>query len=666
MDILVNPGNPIKPAEPAIRAEDINDDDGKEQDHHTGNATSNEPSGSHTSDEPRTQLPTDTFTSSLPAPNSQPHDSKIALETPYLIIGSGPAGASLACFLSSNNLHGVLLSSADGPAREPRAHITSPSTLECLRDIDLSCEAVKASSPGRYLETIRWCHDLVGIEYGRARSWQNHPSTLSDLNLTTPCEFIDLPQSLLEPILLRRATSTGWKLRFNTAFLHFERREEGFVSEVYDSMLQQRYKIKSKYLFGCDGSGSRLVAQLALPLRQGPEAGGQAANILVEANLAKHMPNREAFLHWIIQPEQDVPIWGRLTIARMVRPWDLWMFIIILPPGGGEVPLPSDEEFLGYIARWIGDESVPVKILQRSRWRVNDVVAERYDDGGRRVFALGNAVHRHPPHNALGSNTCIQDAFNLAWKVAYVEKGFAGERLLDSYTSERQPVGERIVKKSNLTAREIFKAVRNLGILHEDVEVRRRQIGKFAAPTKEGREMRLRLQGFLDTSFAEIGNHMNQRYVSGAVVRRDEKDEPEEWSSEEWAQHVLRSTYPGHKLPHAEGKISTLDLAGHGAFCVITGIGGEAWKAAAEDIGKKLGIPFSAYSIGFGQDWEDSWGDWARVREIEESGCLLCRPDRTIAWRSMEVSENAADRLMSAVKTVLGIGGGNQGASPPS
>jgi hypothetical protein len=121
------------------------------------------------------------------------------------------------------------------------------------------------------------------------------------------------------------------------------------------------------------------------------------------------------------------------------------------------------------------------------------------------------------------------------------------------------------------------------------------------------------------------------------------------------------STFPGSRLPHAwintrvPGKpISTIDLAGHGAFTVLTGIGGEKWKAAAKKTASKYGIKINVHSIGWTMDWEDMYGDWADRREIEEDGVIVCRPDRTICWRSMEMREDAEAALEKAVGSVLG------------
>ena len=87
-----------------------------------------------------------------------------------------------------------------------------------------------------------------------------------------------------------------------------------------------------------------------------------------------------------------------------------------------------DDAFATKVAHdLIGDDTIPIEIQSVSTWTVNNLYAERNMSG--RVFCMGDAVHRHPPSNGLGSNTSIQDAFNLAWKLAMVLKGQAGPEL---------------------------------------------------------------------------------------------------------------------------------------------------------------------------------------------------------------------------------------------
>ena len=82
-----------------------------------------------------------------------------------------------------------------------------------------------------------------------------------------------------------------------------------------------------------------------------------------------------------------------------------------------------------------------------------------------RVYCMGDATHRHPPSNGLGSNTSIQDAFNLAWKLAHVLKGKAGPKLLETYTAERAPVAKQIVTRANKSIEEFGPIFKALGLL---------------------------------------------------------------------------------------------------------------------------------------------------------------------------------------------------------
>ncbi len=152
---------------------------------------------------------------------------------------------------------------------------------------------------------------------------------------------------------------------------------------------------------------------------------------------------------------------------------------------------------------------------------------------------------------------------------------------------------------------------------------------------------------------------MNQRYTSEAVYLTDEKARPP-LPADPVLEHEI-TTFPGSRLPHAwlntklpGKKFSTIDLAGHCSFCLLTGIGGEKWKAAAVKAGAALDIEIRAYSIGWNQDYEDVYFDWAERREIEEAGCVLVRPDRFVAWRSKIIISDPEAKLLHVLKTILG------------
>jgi 2,4-dichlorophenol 6-monooxygenase len=120
------------------------------------------------------------------------------------------------------------------------------------------------------------------------------------------------------------------------------------------------------------------------------------------------------------------------------------------------------------------------------------------------------------------------------------------------------------------------------------------------------------------------------------------------------------TTTPGARLPHAwvydrqGGKHSTLDLCGKGQFTILTGIGGEAWVKAAEAVGRALGLKVRAVTIGPRADFEDHVGDWHKVRDIADGGCVLVRPDQHVAFRSATASKTAEADLTRALRAILG------------
>jgi hypothetical protein len=276
-------------------------------------------------------------------------------------------------------------------------------------------------------------------------------------------------------------------------------------------------------------------------------------------------------------------------------------------------------------------------------------------------FCLGDAVHRHPPFNGLGSNTCIQDAFNLAWKISYVMSGQAGRELLDSFSTERQPVGHGVVTRANQGLRDHMPWMNTIGMMEPDVQKRREILAEFEDLGESGRRRRQEFQRGIEntaTEFHGLGIEMNQRYVSDAVYLADEGPLPERLEDEVKEHHI--STRPGMRLPHAwlntrvpGKKVSTIDLAGHGRFCLISGPGGTNWKMGAEKVAKVVGVEIQVYSIGWKQDYEDVYFDWARRREVDEDGCVLVRPDRFVAWRSKSIVADCAMALENVMKSIL-------------
>ncbi|KAK4159691.1 FAD binding domain-containing protein [Cladorrhinum sp. PSN259] len=588
------------------------------------------------------------------------------IETDFLIVGAGPAGASLAAFLASYGLKGIVIAGASGTADTPRAHITNAATMECLRDLGVEAEAMKLAIGREEISHVRWCASMAGEEFARVYAFGLGPERMGEYRAASPCEHVDIPQTLLEPILVRYATNHGFKVRFDTFLVDFEEApDKRVVATFQDRLTQSTFKISTKYLFGADGARSTVVKKLGLPLTVG-EGGGSMFNVLVKADLSHLMGSRKGDLHWVMQPGRDESD-GLISMCcvRMVKPWNEWMFILLTRPDVDfRTHKISDEQYLNRVREVIGDDT-PVELLHVSRWVVNETYANTYSKGN--VFCLGDAVHRHPPARGLGSNTCIQDAYNLAWKVAYVEKGLASRSLLDTYSVERQPVGKAVVEKTNTALRVNGMIWEALGTLPPVANPA--ALVELKSADLEGRARRDRLREGLrlvPSEYNGLGLEMGQRYKSAGVYLGDE-DGPRKIGEKELADPILHyepSTYPGSRLPHAwlnkaipGNQLSTLDLAGHGAFVLLTGIGGEAWKKAAESVTKNTGVPIKGYSIGYRQDWEDVYSTWYDIRGVEESGAVLVRPDRVVAWRAQSVplegSKVAGEKLEAVVRSIL-------------
>lgn len=246
--------------------------------------------------------------------------------------------------------------------------------------------------------------------------------------------------------------------------------------------------------------------------------------------------------------------------------------------------------------------------------------------------------------------------------MAYVAKGFAGPGLLKSYSVERQPVGVTLVREANQQLQAHVDVWRALGRFAETPEAGAKYIAELAEATPAGDKRRQVLHEALEEKRREcenLGLSMNQWYTSSAVYLDDENEARPALVGDPVVD-ILISSYPGHRLPHAwldiatrQKLISTHDLAGHGAFTLFIGHGGDAWRAAAANITKATGIPINTYGIGFGLDYIDVYRDWYKSREVEEDGCVLVRPDRFVAWRSKTKVSDSEGKLQQVFNSVL-------------
>ena len=495
---------------------------------------------------------------------------------------------------------------------------------------------------------------LTGQEYGRLWAWGNKPKQKGDYEIASPCTMSDLPQSHLEPILVEEAEKLGAEFRFYTEFVSVTQDESGVSTVLRDRNTGQSYTVRSLYLIGCDGARSSVVSALGIPI-----SGRQintAFNVHIRADLTKYIAHRPGSLNWILNPE--APDWSAVGNFRMVRPWYEWVVSMHPATKDGNRVAPTEEAIIKRLHQMIGDNTVSIEVLSTFEWTINDQVADYWQKD--RILCIGDAVHRHPPINGLGSNTCLSDAFNVAWKLAYVLKGVAKPVLLETLSVERKPVGDAIVRRANTGMEAHRKMWSIIGLTLED---RKKALALLAEDSSAGREKREIWAHALEAIDAEVqalGIQMNQVYLNSPSIIAEPDDLPPDFSSLDPIKDQMISTYPGYHLPHVwlakdgqSPRLSTLDLAGHGRFTVFTGVGGDCWIAAAQSLASPWGVDIVGYKIGIDCDYMDCYREWGRVRGVEEDGIILVRPDHFVAWRYPRRSSQAESQLRDVLERIL-------------
>jgi len=576
-------------------------------------------------------------------------------EADVLVVGAGPAGLTASALLARYGVSAITVTKYASTANSPRAHITNQRTGEVLRDLGIE-ERVRAfATPSNLMGNNVWAASFAGQEIARLMTWGSGPARRADYDNASPSAMMNAPQHLLEPVLLDAARSHGADIRFSTELVSITQDDYAVHAVVRERESGEEYAIAARYAIGADGGRSTVAAQLGFPM-QGQMGLGASVNVWLEADLTKYTAHRPGVLYWISQPGNDFWVGSGTWIC--VKPWTEWVLLFMYDPAQGEPDL-SSEALLARAHQTIGDPAVDVTIKSVGQWQINHVIAERYRQG--RVFLAGDAAHRHPPANGLGSNTSIQDAYNLGWKLSMVLSGQAGDHLLDSYHDERQPVGKQVVDRAMKSVADMLPISTALGFRpDQSMDEGWAGLHELAEASAAGAARRQQLQSAVELQNYQFNTHgveLGQSYSSDAVVP-DGSDAPAPARDQEL--YYTPSTRPGGRLPHVwlqagTDTVSTLDICSAEQLTLIVGIGGEPWIRAAEKTAADLGVRLSTRSVGYRQLYDDVCGDWGRISGIGDGGCLLVRPDRHIAWRSAQLPDDPAAELRRVLRQVLAL-----------
>jgi 2,4-dichlorophenol 6-monooxygenase len=576
------------------------------------------------------------------------------VEVPVLIVGAGPAGLALSAALSRYGVGHLLVERHRGTAHTPRAHIINQRTVEILRHLGISDRFHEVATPQHLMASNLWVTTLAGLEVARSETWGTSAERAADYRAASPEPMANCPQTVLEPMLLAAARDMGADIRFGWEFTHLAQDEEGVTSEVRERDGNAALTVRSQYVIGADGARSQVLGQAGLTA-EGPDDLARAANIWFRADLSRYFAHRPGVLTWNVMPGPLPPLRLGTLICHM--PFTEFVLAFMYDPAQESLDAMGTGELTERIRAFVGEE-VDAEILGVAGWQVRAQIAPAYSAG--RVFAMGDAVHRHPPTNGLGLNMSIADAYNLGWKLALVLAGRAGAALLDSYSAERQPVGAQGVQRAITSLQEGAAVEAALGYEPGQAAGAGWQaLGTLYEPGPAGDDRREALRKAIELSNYQFNAHgieLGYRYRSDVIV---DDGSPDPTPARDPQLYYQPTTRPGARVPHARLErdgvpLSSLDLVDDLGFALLTGVGGEAWSDPAAEAAARAGVPVRVHVIG-GQDGvTDPYGEWASLREVETTGCVLVRPDRHVAWRAARYTADGARQLPVVIEQALG------------
>lgn len=581
------------------------------------------------------------------------------LDIPVLIVGGGCTGLSASIFLSDLGVRSVLVERHAGTSTLPKAHYLNQRTMEIFALHGAAGAVYAASAPRHNHGKITWMTSLGGDGPFDRRTIAEIDimgggglrETYDAKGLTHPTH---IPQLRLEPVLREVAESRGAELLFRHEFDSLEQDGSGVRALVRDLETGELIEVHARYLLAADG-GRSVGNALGIEM-QGMTGMADWMMAWFSADLSSYITDDRAVMRMFVHPER--PQVGRFAGALVTMGpdrWDghsdEWAAFWMTPPED------TDQVDTGNAAEAIQEFfkiDAPIQIKHVSHWTLETVIADRFAEG--RVLLIGDAAHRQTPGAGLGLNSGIQDAHCLASKLALVLAGSDPE-LLDSYESERRPVISRNVGWSLFAMSNMALPMLAMGISPVmPPEVNQHEFAKLFDPGSEGLARRARLDEVFRTQRIEYAAHdleLGFCYSSAAIV--DDGTEPAR--RDPMGAEYFPTTRPGSRLPHAwldlDGvRRSTHELIPLGGFLLLTGPGGEPWCAAGLKAAAECGLVLNAVQVGDGGEVGDPEGHWRDLRQVDDDGVVLVRPDGHVAFRSKGRVEDPYDTLLAALRAI--------------
>ena len=345
------------------------------------------------------------------------------MDTDVLIVGAGPTGLMLANQLARRGVRHLLIDRHGGPARETRALGVQARTLEIYQKLGIVDRALELGKPG----------------YG-ANLWANgvlkgHVPLGDAGRAITPYPYIlILGQDDNERIMGERLRSLGGSVQWNTELVALEQRADRVAATLKTPDGATR-TIEAAWVAGCDGARSAIRERNGIAF---PGAPYEHVFFVADVEMTGTM----------VPDEVNVYLWkSGFHLFFPMRGADHWRIVGILPKALRGNEKVSFDAVVPSIRGEAGAALAFRSCSWFSTYRIHHRAAATFRKG--RCFVLGDAAHIHSPVGAQGMNTGLQDAYNLAWKLALVVEGKADAALIDSYAAEREPVARRLLRSTD-------------------------------------------------------------------------------------------------------------------------------------------------------------------------------------------------------------------------
>ena len=526
-------------------------------------------------------------------------------ETPVLIVGGSLVGLSAAVFLGARGVPCLVVERHRGTAIHPRAALVNQRTMETYRAVGIEPAIEEAAAPRVRPER----GDRLGGKPGRQGARLVLPQHQRGRRRPQPVRTDLHHADRARAVLLAKASEVGARVEYAAETLSLDHSDDGVVATIRPRDGGEDWTVRARYAIAADGAHSPSRERLGIPML-GHGSFSDSITIYFRADVQPLLGDRNLSVIYVFNPR----LVGFFRFSIDGQAGFLVVNAIVDEQGNRSTAIGEDmseDTCVGYVRTSLGAPDLPVQIENVQRWSATADWAERFSDG--RIVLAGDSVHVMPPTGGFGGNTGVQDAYDLAWKLAAVLDGTAGPGLLDTYDTERRPVGSFTVEQAY--TRYVLRLDPSLG--KDD------------------------LMPIVDEAAVELG----YRQLSGAVRVEDGDD------GALWEDPREPTARPGMRAPHLpvdrDGRSSSvIDLFG-GGFVLLAGPDGSGWEQAAG----RLDVPVTTYRAG--ADFADGSGGFEDLYGIGREGAALVRPDGFVAWRTQGGPESEGDALAGALDAAL-------------